>query len=216
MTKEFSPEERLLNLIKRKKEPRPERFEAAGPLGLPKKAANAPMPDTGEIKARLLEPSRYLRLENIKIINMILFYALILLIVYLIVDFVLTSRKELPLLSQEAQIEKVMAAPAEDGEAKPYSYYAGGLAGKKVFKPIQFDKDNRSLKQELPIEDLMGELSLLGIVSGDNPQAIIEDKKQKKSFFLKEGQSAGGVSLKKISDAGVTVIYKGKEFDLAL
>jgi type II secretory pathway component PulC len=100
-------------------------------------------------------------------------------------------------------------------EFEPFSFYSKTLTAKEVFKPLVREEVKRR-EPEIPIEEIMGSLALLGIVSGETPQAIIEDKKKKRRFFLKEGQTSGGIFLKKIESDAVTVVYKEEEFGLSL
>ncbi len=60
------------------------------------------------------------------------------------------------------------------------------------------------------------DLNLLGIVSGDNPQAIIEDKKSQKTYFLKKGDFLGDFELKDIQKGKVILDLSGQQFELSL
>jgi type II secretory pathway component PulC len=64
--------------------------------------------------------------------------------------------------------------------------------------------------------EIISQYNLSGIVSGDNPKAIIEDKKSQKSYFLREGESAGDLTVEKIGAGKVSLDYKGEKFELVL
>ncbi len=209
MAKEFSPEERLLNLIKKKKKPKPpspRKGDSTAPL--PPKEEPTFKSDKGEA----ISLSNIIKVGNIKTLNMILFFALIMVLVYVIIDIFLIPAKEIAPLVERGRGRPLK--PAEELKLKPFSHYSKGLSTKDVFKGLA--KEQKGLEVEIPVEELMGDFSLLGIVSGENPQAIIEDSKKRKTFFLREGQSAGGLFLKKIEDSSVTVIYKGHEINLTM
>lgn len=60
-------------------------------------------------------------------------------------------------------------------------------------------------------------LTLMGIVDGHPPQAIIADTAAQKSYFVTAGETFGaGIQVKKIGDGRVTLSYQGVETDLHL
>jgi len=215
VAREFSPEEKLLNLIKKKKKtdpapvqkttkpegPVPEKIE----VPVKEKAVRIPQPG--------LSLGNIANLENIKRLNTVLFAMLILIILYIFIAIFFIPTKEITVTGID---EKRHARSVDEIEVRPYSYYSRGMGSKKVFRPTITQEQTKKFKPEILSEEIIGNLTLLGIVTGEMPQAIIEDKKLKKNFFLKEGQSAGGVLLKKIDDGSVTVVYRGEEFNLSL
>ena len=56
----------------------------------------------------------------------------------------------------------------------------------------------------------------MGIVPGDEPQAIIEDKKSGQTFFLKEGEKILNMEIEKISTGKVLLNYDGETITLSL
>lgn len=67
-------------------------------------------------------------------------------------------------------------------------------------------------------EEILGNLNLLGIITGDNNQAIVEDKTLKKTYFLYKGDSFGELELKvyDIKDSLVILDYKGEKIELSI
>lgn len=212
MQKESSPEEKLLNLIKRKRGGRPPEQKDASPApSLDEKHVGA---KEVRIKASssVIDFSSIVKHEYVRLFNAVLFIALIVVILYFLVDTIFFPA-EGPAVPTEVKGVEATAEIIKEIEVKPYAYYSKNL-NKNVFKaPV---RKKEKVIPEIPIEEIMGDLAVLGIVSGDSPQAIIENKKQKKSFFLKRGQAAGGVLLKEIDTDSVTVVYKGEEFILTL
>ena len=86
----------------------------------------------------------------------------------------------------------------------------------------EFDEDVEDIdivvEKDAPIpkEDLVKNLNLLGIITGDNNQAIIEDKTSKKTHFLYKGDSLGEFKIHGIKDSSVTLEYKGEEIELRM
>lgn len=212
--KDLTPEEKLLNLIKKKKEPGGAKTEAKG-AGLPKAAG------TSKIKRVRLHPAflsvarmtEAAGLERLLFFNAILAAMVIIVVLYFLIDIFLIPPREFVFQGAEGAAKKP-GAPAEKFEPKPYEYYSEAL-GKDAFKPAENEEPAKPM-QDASLEDVIGDLVLLGIVAGESPQAIIEDKKQQKSYFIKEGQTIAGIMLKKIDDGSVTVVYKNEEFSLTL
>nr|MBU1327781.1 hypothetical protein [Candidatus Omnitrophota bacterium] len=79
--------------------------------------------------------------------------------------------------------------------------------------------DHASLDKNINIkkiskEEILGNLNLLGIITGDNNQAIIEDKTLKKTFFLYKGDLFGELKVYDIRDSVVILEYKGEKIEL--
>ena len=74
------------------------------------------------------------------------------------------------------------------------------------------DKDMNT--RRIPREEILGNLNLLGIITGDNNQAIIEDKTLKKTFFLYKGDSLGELKVYDIKDSVVILEYRGEKIEL--
>jgi hypothetical protein len=65
-----------------------------------------------------------------------------------------------------------------------------------------------------PKEEIAENFSLLGIVSGETAQVIIEDKKKGKTFFLYQGDDFGDFTVSDIRESSVTLDYKGEKIEL--
>ncbi|MCX7662037.1 MAG: hypothetical protein N2Z79_05095 [Candidatus Omnitrophica bacterium] len=104
-------------------------------------------------------------------------------------------------------------------EAKfpPYEYYQEKI-NRDIFKPYSYSKEisERSQKANLADVELIKDLTLLGIISGEPNQAIIEDKRNNKTYFLKEGEFLGELQVKSIKEGRVILEYRGREIDLFL
>lgn len=215
MTKEFSPEEKLLNLIKKKRHepaaPETPVTDERGPAAVKETAGGPSQKEIGSPFSKF-NLSNITNLAHIKILNTVLFAILIVIIIYFLVDvLIVPSDKTLVLNGERERPQRILG----DIEQKPFSYYSKSLSGKEIFKPLVREERSRP-SYEAPPEEMISSFALLGIVSGKIPQAIIEDRKQKKRFFLKEGQSSGGLFLRSIDDGTVTVEFRGEEFSLAL
>lgn len=64
---------------------------------------------------------------------------------------------------------------------------------------------------------LASRLTLMGVVSGESPQAIIEDSETKKTYFVTVGQTVTeGATLEKVLDNRVILDLNGEKIELSL
>ncbi|MDP2920761.1 MAG: hypothetical protein Q8O12_00125 [Candidatus Omnitrophota bacterium] len=76
--------------------------------------------------------------------------------------------------------------------------------------------DEGIITKKIPKEEILGNLNLLGIITGDNNQAIVEDKALKKTFFLYKGDSLGELKVYEIKDNAVILEYMGDKIELRM
>lgn len=75
-------------------------------------------------------------------------------------------------------------------------------------------QDRDTFAKKISKEEILTNFNLLGIITGDNNQAIIEDKTLKKTFFLYKGDSMGELKVYDIKDSSVILEYKGEKIEL--
>ena len=99
------------------------------------------------------------------------------------------------------------------------SYYMEKIKGRNVFSPAQLVKKAGEEKtavvtpnaEENPIKDL----TLVGIAWSDDPEAMIEDKKSGRTFFVKRGQTlANSFRIVAIFKDKAILNYEDKEYEL--
>lgn len=96
-------------------------------------------------------------------------------------------------------------------ELKPFSYYSEIIGKRQLFKIIASAEAKEKPKTASgPALDAIKNYSLLGVIGGANPQAIIEDKKTKQTIYLQKGQSLGEFKVKDVQD-GKIILESGEE-----
>jgi len=99
-------------------------------------------------------------------------------------------------------------------EVKPLESYEQAAAGRQIFN------SSGSQAAQVPAgaleADMMKDISLVGVISGDNPQAILEDKKSQKTYYLTEGQSLGEFQIEDIQEGKIILNYRGQRYELYL
>ncbi|MDD5504719.1 MAG: hypothetical protein PHV77_05345 [Candidatus Omnitrophica bacterium] len=119
-------------------------------------------------------------------------------------------------------------APAENAQAKPaqnitseaqgsgatgrgsFDDYQKLIGNKAVFVPAAVEKKKTQAQEPAKLNELLKDLKLVGVIPGDVPQAIIEDKKNNQTLFLREGELVNGIEIKSVS-AGRVVLNYGEE-----
>ena len=104
--------------------------------------------------------------------------------------------------------------PDKNKSQKPLDEYTQAIREKKIFSNLSLQGPSTSITT-LPI-DVIKDINLVGIISGENPQAIIEDKKAQKTYYVTKGQSIGEIILDEIQEGKITLNYKGQRFELHL
>ncbi|MBU1726437.1 MAG: hypothetical protein KJ880_02265 [Candidatus Omnitrophica bacterium] len=211
MRDNLSPEEKLLRLIKgQNKKPLPVKPDVEPALS-PSQAK--PSAHAQTIHLPKLPKSFTLKL-NLKQTIILIFSASCL---YLLISFIY------PLIAlRTIKLPQIISKETSEGERPDIKTdsdtnlqaYINEIKNKKMFSTAPAVSKSSSVAG--PNVDLIKDISLVGIISGDNPQAIIEDKKSQKSFYLNKGQFFGDFQLEDISEGKVILNYKGERYELHL
>jgi type II secretory pathway component PulC len=124
-------------------------------------------------------------------------------------------RVKMPALTQEQLKEP---ETEENIEVKPYEFYLNGITGRQIFKNSIASVENAQAGNPLNNVnlDVVKDLTLIGVVQGANLQAIIEDKKNQKTYYVTKGQFVGEFQIEEIYEGKVIINYKGQKFELYL
>jgi type II secretory pathway component PulC len=155
-------------------------------------------------------------LANLKFVNRSIACLAILLIVFLIFDFIWgrPNMNNVYLFAKETQGMAQAIKPAPIENVVNLSDYQSLIAKRDVFRFTP-------LKKEVPVvqakDILMAEvaqLKLVGIIWSKNPQAMIEDKRENKTVLVNQGDMMGKIKIKQILRDKVVVGYENEEFEL--
>lgn len=208
---DLSPEEKLLHLIRRSgkkdsKEPSEKDSSKAVPI---------------ESKPAKLKDIKII-LHGIKSIDFILINRLIIISVFMVLmwflwDLYFNRHQFDKSLSLSKHKPKPEAISMVKKEPKPYSYYQEEISKRNIFKP---QGEGKKVSQAAPagpaFKELIKDLNLLGIVAGDNPQVIIEDRKVQKTYFLYKGDYVGEMKVEAIYPEKVVLEFRGEKISLFL
>ena len=178
---------------------------------------NAPVPvkiQGGIIQKRAFKFEKYLPRLNT---NILILIGLVTSSLYLLSAFaypLFISKKTIfspeNLLSNLTETKEAI----KQEEIKPYDFYTQGIKTKQIFGAA-----SAGLTQESAVTvgaDLIKDINLLGVISGDSPQAIIEDKKSQKTYYVTIGQLIGEFQVEDIGDGKIILNYSGQRFELSI
>jgi type II secretory pathway component PulC len=112
--------------------------------------------------------------------------------------------------------EKIAPQEAEPvQEVKPYEFYLEGIKSKQIFSSASRPEET-ARPASAASADLIKGINLVGIISGDRPQAIIEDKIMQKTYYVAKGQFVGAFQVEDIQEGKVILSYRGERFELYL
>ncbi len=107
----------------------------------------------------------------------------------------------------------VLEQPQVSEENNLLEQYLGAVNRRRAFKSIDFTSG------QLPLAasgDIAKDFVLVGIISGSSPQAIIEDKKSGKAYYVVKGQFIGQYMLEDILDGKIILKINGQSFEISI
>jgi len=159
---------------------------------------------------------------NIKGINNILFLSIFILAGYLIID--MTRLREVPNLELKGQGGPgAVDFPEAPFLKKTASYYLEKVMQRSIFKMGMPEEVVEVSDVDVPagpkapssrIIEKAQDLRLVGISWSDDPDAMIEDEKALRTFFVKRGQLVEELKVEAIFKDKVVLSYEGEEIEL--
>ena len=207
MEKPLTSEEKLLNIIRKKKTPQ------STPEG-------KGQPRDDKSQGALAGPSKNKNEINpFKTVNRILFFIIPILVVLLCVEYYIVKQKS-DLQAQQALVRaakeekeasrKTDTAPGVD---KPMDVYLSRFGERDIFMaPWEKPQDQNSAATA--IAPLSEELKVTGIVLDNNPQAIVEDVKTEQTYFLSTGDTVKNAKVLEIKEDRVIFEYNNSKVEL--
>jgi len=215
---EISPEEKLLNLIRRPdKKPSKQKLSDRSIVlksDLHSKVSTF-LPDHknsfSKEKKTIFAGFKFL---NFVLINRLILLAVFIFSVLLFIDLFLRY----PNLSKfQSHTKDYLKTIPQKEEIKPYEYYSQEISKRALFNAESTEsKVEKVIPAGQTFKELIRGLKLLGVVSGDNPQVIIEDQKLQKTYFLYPGDYLGEIKIEEVYSDRVILEFKGERISLFL
>lgn len=212
MQENSSPEEKLLELIKKgansPKEilPEPPKKE---------KPAEEPVPKPKSIPS-VSKRVRARYTKSFSVLNKFLVVLVVCVIVYMVLAYIKNPYKSKTEISSEVEIETSGELLEDTPASSPISHYVEILGGRQMFKLYEVPKPKPvgPPKPRVTLQQLLAAYTFIGVIFGDVPQAIIEEKRTGQSFYLTAGQYLGEIKIEKIERGKITVSYEDEMMDV--
>lgn len=211
----IAPEEKLLKLIKGEKKDAENKEKLPPPVkNINAKQAKEAVASNGWFE--FLDRSGWLgRIEKISLINRVLTIIVVIVLGYLIYEFIFAEPEKIEIESSAAVEKSETKSEEQLAQMSEYSHYSSKIGTRDLFKPLEIQEAEKQ-QTTTAFAELVKNLALIGIISGPSPQAIIEDKAAQKTYFLNEKDRIGDVIIKKIGENSVTLSYQEEETELRL
>lgn len=200
MKENISPEERLLKLIKG------EKGLKASPV-----STNQPVSSKIVFDKKANQALRSLSKDFMpKLSLVVIIISVLLLLAVFLYPLVGLNKIKIP----KTDSVSLSKSGEEKVETKPYEFYAQGMKNGQIFGNIVAEE---GISPAANIRgDFLKDINLIGIVSGDSPQAVIEDKKTQKTYYVSKGQSIGNFVVEDIQKGKIILSSDGQKFELYL
>ncbi|MFA5272299.1 MAG: hypothetical protein WC412_08220 [Candidatus Omnitrophota bacterium] len=200
MTDNILPEEKLLKLIRGERNP-------------PQKADSTPIADSIKKPGIKLFPRNFSIPTFNKAIKLLLVLSFLwLILLFLQPSYAPDKTKQLKTAAVKNPAKRI--SPDTKEQIKPYSFYLEGIKNRKIFSSAATEDAQKAIGTVNA--DLIKDINLVGIISGDEPQAVIEDKKAQKTYYLRKGQYIGELRLEDILEGKIVLNYNGQNYELYL
>ena len=102
-------------------------------------------------------------------------------------------------------------------EVKPFDFYAAPLMGRNIFVDYgTAAPSSEGAVVQVAAADMVKDISLVGIIMGENPQAVIEDKAAQRTIYVSKGQSIREMQIDDIQEGKIILSHKGEKFELTI
>lgn len=135
--------------------------------------------------------------------------------IYLVISFI-SPPKEIK-ITAPSKIKKTPIYEKETTftQGQPLDFYLEPAKRRQIFiSAAEQQSAQQPLKQVN--KDLIKDINLVGIITGDNPQAVIENKKTQKSYYLYKGGYIDEFQVEDILEGKVILKYDNQKFELYL
>jgi type II secretory pathway component PulC len=215
----ISPEEKLLRLIKGSavRREKPKEAEIAKQKNLELTTPVSGQPRLGAFYAQA-RPKFLSRIFTLEAMNKLATVLLILIAILFLFDLVLADKIGSGLYPQDAAKEKEADSFAFPKTLdKDFGQYMAQAGRRDIFSGSQKTAGGfQSTGFSSSRADYANSLKLLGVISGDKPQAVIEDQGEQKSYTVSVGDYIKDFLVDEVGLGRVRLDYKGAKFDLFL
>lgn len=212
MKDNISPEEKLLKLIKEDKKIKNQHLTNITPHPNTNRTTQMKTSDdTKDMSSSLYFLRKYLTIQSLHTIIILLIVLsgiyLLFSIIYPLIYLKKVDLLNIPKITAQSQVEK-------EEMIEPLDSYLQKTKKQQIFGGFTAEQTTSSTLTSIAQGDLLKDLSLVGVITGVNPQAIIEDKKAQKTYYVTTGQSIGEYLIEDIQEGKIILNYNGQKYEL--
>ena len=171
---------------------------------------------TSKPKTAALWPEEGQKTTWFRLANRFLILLIIVFLGYSIYEIAF-NKKEISDLNLEAT-ERQIVSPVKEGTfepaAKPYGYYSKDFLERDIFESGIYRPEERGTEISSNAPEFLKKLKLVGILLGDNSEAIIEDLETKQTLFLYKGEQVKEATVEDIEESKVLLRSKDQLIEL--
>ncbi|MEW6009409.1 MAG: hypothetical protein AB1629_07235 [Candidatus Omnitrophota bacterium] len=212
-----SPEEKLLRLIK-DATGKKDRHKEEIVYEKPKETVHPPASFKPRRQTDYARRKLILEILNLGSIDLLLRVGLVLLVLIFIFDIFLSNMHiKRVLTSSEKVTEGVNLNPLPEKLSGDFSHFSSDINTRDIFTAsLRSTLDSSIANFGSGIAQYVNKLKLLGIISGEKKQAIIEDQSEQRNYTVSEGDYLKELLVEEVGSGKVTFDYKGEKFELFL
>ena len=101
-------------------------------------------------------------------------------------------------------------------ERQPIESYVSMMRSRDLFKGFEPPRPKINKPQGPSKDEIMARMTLLGIFLDEKPQAIVQDRRTKSTYYVHEGDRVDEVVVESIQEGSVKFSYQGETFELRI
>jgi len=154
------------------------------------------------------------REPNLKVLNRFLLVVSICLLSFSVMDFVVNRPNVQDVYKEGKRVREDAKKDGVLSEKRPFFHYLEMVQRRNIFSPIELKQQEAPRTQANQLENMAGALGLVGISLDNEPMAMIENKAEKKTYFLKKGDKIGEFKIEDIYENKVILSFEEKTVEL--
>ena len=159
-----------------------------------------------------------IREPNLKILNKALLVISICLLGFSVMDFVLNRPDIKDAYDQGNYVSPDSGTEGAISKERPFLHYLEMVQRRNIFSPIELKQDEKPEVQVEQLQKMASNFGLVGISWDEEPMAkpmaMIEDKTEKRTYFLRKGDKIGEFNIDDIFESKVILSLEGKTIEL--
>ena len=206
MNDKILPEERLLRLIKKEKK-HINLFQEQEPFYV------FNLNPTFATQDSISVHNKYFSFFSIKNIIFLIFFISC---IYLIISFIspFLYKKNIQFFKTTTPQKRINLKLSLESNRKPLEFYLETIKSNNIFGNFLSQENiNRAV---ISRTNIIKDLNLVGIISGEDKQAIIEDRKTQKIYYLNKGQFIEDFQVEEIQDGKIILNNNGERYEIYL